>query len=154
MGGSGTSDLFHSSRDKIFLATTDLAGSDQIFCVGSSQDKYRCVKRNKLSLNVNKPNFTLFISNRKIKILEPFVVKIDVMNIEQVCLNETKCVGFIITKTLSWDRFIKTIRNKVSKSIAIICKSRNSYLLFYLQNYLSLLEFSVLLHLNDGTLCH
>ena len=55
----------------------------------------------------------LLTSKKKPRILkQPFVVKIDVINVEQV--NESKFVGVIITINLYWDSHIKTKRNKVN----------------------------------------
>ena len=74
-------------------------------------------KINKQTLNIKKTNFILFTTK---KIKKPIVVQIDGINVEQV--NEFKFLGVIITNKLSWDSHIKTIRNKASKSIGIICK--------------------------------
>ena len=78
-------------------------------------------RNNKLSLNVKKTNFMLFTSAKSRTLHEPFTIKIDGRNVEQV--TETKFLGVIITENLTWDKHIKTIRNKVSKAIGVICKN-------------------------------
>ena len=58
-----------------------------------------------------------FTSKKKSRILTAFVVKIDGIIVEQV--NEWTFFGG--TNNLSLDNHIKIIRNKVNKSIGIIC---------------------------------
>ena len=47
-------------------------------------------------------------------------LKIDCTSISQ--LLSTKFLKFIINETLTWNNHIKTIYNKISRSIGIICK--------------------------------
>ena len=72
----------------------------------------------------------MIFTNDKFKNLsQPFKVNIDGINAEPV--TEAKFLGIIVTENLSWD--IKTIKNKVSKSIGIIRKIRKICLLKYLE---------------------
>ena len=82
------------------------------------------LKINKLSLNVKKTNFMLFTCKKSHSFKQPFNVITDGMKVQQV--TETKFLGVIITENLSWDSRIKAIRNKVSKAIGIICKTRKN----------------------------
>ena len=64
----------------------------------------------------------LFCNNR-IRKVKPVKIYIDNILIEQVA--ETKFLDVIITENLTWDNHIKTVCNKVSKGIEIICKIRH-----------------------------
>ena len=81
-------------------------------------------KLNKLSLNIKKTNFIVFQTRNKKLPNGNLTIKIDDTVIEQV--NNTKFLGVIINNKLTWDEHIKTIYNKVSKSIGIIYRIRHN----------------------------
>ena len=64
----------------------------------------------------------IFTNNKFKKLSQPFNVNIDGINVEQV--TDSKFLEIIVTENLTWDSHIKTIQNKVSKSIGIIRKIR------------------------------
>jgi len=76
-------------------------------------------KLNKLSLNIKKTNFILFILH-----VEDIVINIDNIKIEQAV--NTKFLGVIINQALSWNEHIQTIKNKINKNIGIIRKIKQS----------------------------
>ena len=75
---------------------------------------------NKLSLNVSKTKFIVF-GNRKVH--DEVTLKIDDVEIERVA--ENKFLGVIIDKKLNWKTHIKYIKSKISKSIAILHKTKH-----------------------------
>ena len=75
---------------------------------------------NKLSLNVSKTKFIVF-GNRKLH--DEVTLKIDDVEIERVA--ENKFLGVIIDKKLNWKTHIKYIKSKISKSIAILHKTKH-----------------------------
>ena len=74
---------------------------------------------NKLSLNVEKTNFIVFM-NHKVK--DEFIIKIGDKMIQRVF--KTKFLGVIIDDKLNWKEHIKYISTKLSKTIAIMFKSK------------------------------
>ena len=69
----------------------------------------------------------IFTNNKSKKLSPQFKVNIDSIDsihVEQV--TEAKFLGIIVTENLSWESHIKTIKNKVSKSIGIIRKIRKN----------------------------
>ena len=74
---------------------------------------------NKLSLNVEKTNFIVFMNH---KVNEEFIVKIGDKMIQRVF--KTKFLGVIIDDKLNWKEHIKYISTKLSKTIAIVFKSK------------------------------
>lgn len=91
---------------------------------------------NKLSLNISKTKFILFGNrsiNREVKI------KIDNVEIEQV--SENKFLGVIIDNKLNWKSHINNTRSKISKTIAIMYKTKP----FLNQNSLYMLYSSLIL---------
>ena len=74
---------------------------------------------NKLSLNVEKTNFIEFM-NHKVK--DEFIIKIGDKMIQRVF--KTKFLGVIIDDKLNWKEHIKYISAKLSKTTAILFKSK------------------------------
>ena len=63
----------------------------------------------------------MLFCNKNIRKMKPSVkIYIDNILVERVA--ETKFLGVIITENLTWDNYINTICNKVSKGTGIICK--------------------------------
>jgi exonuclease III len=79
---------------------------------------------NRLTLNIDKTNFIIFKSHRKIKTID-ITLKIDGVPITQV--ESTKFLGVYVDQHLTWKDHINYISSKIAKSIGII--SRISYLL-------------------------
>ena len=74
---------------------------------------------NKLSLNVDETNFIVFM-NHKVK--DEFIIKIGDKMIQRIF--KTKFLGVIIDDKLNWKEHIKCISAKLSKTIAIMFKSK------------------------------
>lgn len=92
----------------------------------------RWFKANKLSLNLNKTNFTLFRHrNKNINVN----LNIDNVNIERV--NEIKFLGVILDHKICWKPHIKYVQGKLARSIAVLGKTRQIfsqralYILYY-----------------------
>ena len=78
-------------------------------------------KFNKLSININKTNFSFFSSQNK-KYINSNII-IDHVVIQQVW--KTKFIGVILNHSLSWNDHILFIKRKVRKSIGIILPVRH-----------------------------
>jgi hypothetical protein len=82
-------------------------------------------KLNKLSLNIKKKKNYIIFRNKNKKITnQNLSLKIDDTVIEQV--HNTKFLGVIINQNLTWHDHINTVCTKVSKSIGILLRIRNS----------------------------
>ena len=95
---------------------------------------------NKLTINVKKTNFIIFNTGRK-KIEFTNKLSINEENINYV--KSTKFRGVMLDHKLSWADHIAFIKNKIAKSIGIICKARKylnekSLLTLYYSFFLSL----------------
>ena len=73
---------------------------------------------NKLSLNVSKTNFIIFGNKKQTKNVD---ILINGEKIDRVYV--TKFLGVIIDHKLNWKEHIEVVKNKISKSIAIIHKA-------------------------------
>ena len=81
-------------------------------------------KINKLSLNIKKTNYILFLSgNEKVDNLG-LEILIDNGKVNQV--DHTKFLGVVINSRLNWKDHIKTVCCKVSKSTGILHRSRKN----------------------------
>ena len=81
---------------------------------------------NKLSVNISKTNYILFLNQDKKKQIFDFNLKINDKEINRV--NEVCFLGVILDENLSWKAHISHIAHKISKSIGIIYRS--SFYLF------------------------
>ena len=79
----------------------------------------KCFRINKLSLNVKKINFMIF-SNRKYNLHNELFINNSV--IDQV--NSTIFLGVIIDSKLCWKEQISRVKEKLSKCILVIGKSK------------------------------
>ena len=74
---------------------------------------FKCLKANKLSLNVKKTHYILFRSKN---------ISVPTMKIIDVCIGEvqsTKFLGVVIDCHLNWSKHINYIQTKVCKGIGI-----------------------------------
>ena len=79
---------------------------------------------NKLSLNVSKTNYMIF-SNKNVNIL-----KITICNTQIERVKSTRFLGIIIDQNLNWKEHIQRVKNKLSKTLAIMQKAK-----YYLDSY-------------------
>ena len=84
---------------------------------------YSWVKANKLSLNVEKTNFMLFIPKCIPRNMDDLLINGN--RISEV--NETKFLGVIIDNKLKWSPHIMHISKKIAKGIGIIRKARKVF---------------------------
>ena len=84
---------------------------------------YACVNANKLSLNIDKTNFMLFMPKYSSHCADHIVI--NQTRIQEV--KETKFLGVIIDNKLKWSAHIRYISKKNAKGIGIILKSRKSF---------------------------
>lgn len=75
-------------------------------------------RANKLSLNLDKTNYILFRSHRKISFTNENNLYIDGHSIKQE--TSTKFLGVVLDQHLSWKDHIKAISSKIAKNIGII----------------------------------
>lgn len=80
------------------------------------------LKANKLTLNLRKTHYMVF-HRSKIK-FNNTTSTIKICNEEIECVNTTKFLGVIIDNKLKWTDHIVHIKNKISKSIGILYKTR------------------------------
>ena len=103
---------------------------------------------NKLSLNVSKTQFIIFQAKNK-KIHHNLQVQMNDQRIEQV--NNTKFLGLIIDKDLSWKYHINQVTLKISKMSGILVRARNYLSLRTLDTIYNALIYPYLTYCN--TLC-
>ena len=84
---------------------------------------FNWLNSNKLSLNIDKTNFMLFMPRSADHPL--LNIRIDGQPISEV--NHTKFLGVIIDNKLNWSHHINYISSKVSKGIGIIIKGRKVF---------------------------
>jgi hypothetical protein len=77
---------------------------------------------NKLSLNIDKTKFMIFSSKRRDFTAVENGVIINGNKVEKV--SEIKFLGVVLDCKLSWSSHIQKIRNKIAKSIGVICQAR------------------------------
>ena len=80
-------------------------------------------KSNKLSLNVDKTKWSLFIPLSKRKFLLQTLPKLLIEDIHIKREHVTKFLGVLIDENLSWKQHIEILSSKISKSIGILYKS-------------------------------
>ena len=82
-------------------------------------------KANKLSLNLNKTNYILFVSSQKMAFFNDyeFSINIDSHVINRV--SSAKFLGIYIDDQLSWTQHVEYISHKLAKNIGIISRLRH-----------------------------
>ena len=103
---------------------------------------YAWVNANKLSLNINKTNFMLFMPKSFSHCTNHIVI--NQTRIQEV--KETKFLGVIIDNKLKWSVHITYISKKISKGIGIILKARK---VFNMETLLSLYPLNDLIVLQN-----
>ena len=81
-------------------------------------------KANKLSLNIKKTNYTLFHKN---SIKDDLPLKLPDLRIVNSILKRQasiKFLGIMLDENILWKEHIKTVENKLSKNIGLLCKSK------------------------------
>ena len=107
------------------------ADDTNIFCTGTDVKDirqineemakiYACVNANKLSLNIDKTNFIMFMP-KGFSYCADYIL-INQTRIQEV--KETKFLGVIIDNKLNWSAHISYISKKISNGIGIILKSK------------------------------
>ena len=86
------------------------------------------LKLNKLLLNINKTNYIYFHSSNSCH-MDNLDMKLIIDDVQINRVNNTKFLGVIINSTLTWDDHIKVIRGKIRKSIGIIRKITEIFLI-------------------------
>lgn len=110
----------------LFADDTSLysSGSDLEQLLNSAEKELTKLKKwfdiNKLSLNLSKTKFIIF-GNKIISI--PVKIKVNDVVIERV--NENKFLGMIIDNKLKWKPHINNLKAKLSKTIAIMYKTKD-----------------------------
>ena len=112
-----------------------LADDTNLFCTGADLKDmirqineemakiYAWVNANKLSLNIGKTNFMIFMP-KGFSYCADYIV-INQSRIQEV--KETNFLGVIIGKKLKWSAHISYISKEISKGIGIILKSRKVF---------------------------
>ena len=104
-------------------------------------------RANKLSLNVKKTKYSLFHKPKSKDSLPLKLPDIAINNIKLQRENNVKFLGVIINENLDWNEHIKTIENKISKSIGILYRIRqfldiHSLKLLYFSHIHSLMNYA------------
>ena len=79
------------------------------------------LKANKLTVNIKKTHYMMFHRTR----IKHNLRNITICDMNVTCTKNTKFLGVIIDNKLRWSDHINYIKNKISKSIGIINKTRN-----------------------------
>ena len=80
-------------------------------------------KANKLSLNVTKTKFILFLKSSKVDDIPLKLPDLNINNINIKRVNSMKFLGVILDQHLNWNEHLKLIENKTSKCIGIMHRS-------------------------------
>src|SRR5688572_15107072 len=80
-------------------------------------------RANKLSLNLDKTNYILFRSHRKLSSINSYTLCIDGYPITQV--TSSKFLGVILDQHLSWKDHIEAISSKIAKNVGILKRASN-----------------------------
>lgn len=81
-------------------------------------------KANKLSLNVKKTKYSFFHKSKSTDSIPLKLPDLAISNIKLEREKNIKFLGVMINENLKWNKHIKTIENKISKSIGIIYRIR------------------------------
>ena len=83
-------------------------------------------KSSKLSLNIDKTKWLLFHPLSKRQLLPQTLPNLLIENIQLKREHVTKFLGVFNYENLSWKQYIEIVSSKISKSIGILYKSRDS----------------------------
>ena len=109
------------------------------------------LKRNKLSLNVQKTKLMVF--HRKQKQIKELNIVINGITIERV--ESFNFFGLIIDEGLSWKKHTDVVRNKISKVVGILYRLNNIFPRYILQTlYNSLIALYITMGSFYGVLNH
>ena len=81
-------------------------------------------RANKLSLNIKKTKYTLF---HKYSIKDKIPLKLPTLKIGNKVIEKTpsiKFLGVMLDENVSWRYHIKTVENKLSKNIGLLCRAK------------------------------
>src|SRR5688572_13770576 len=83
---------------------------------------------NRLTLNLDKTNFILFKSHRKMGLSDDSL-RLSINGIPIIKVTSTKFLGVHVDQHLTWKEHIKSISDKIAKNIGIL--TRTAYLGYY-----------------------
>jgi hypothetical protein len=114
--------ILFADDTNIFYSDSSLDG---VFKIVNSELENLAVwfKVNKLSLNISKNNFILFNKQKNDK---TSTLKLQIENNEITQVQSSKFLGVIIDKKLNWLEHIALVANKVSKSLGVLNKIKNT----------------------------
>ncbi len=116
-----------------FFRYVIFADDTNLFCSGKNLKELLCCVEmelenlktwfdvNKLSLNIKRTKFMVFGNLNE----SDCNVKLKICNVDTERVSETKFLGVVIDQKLTWKQHIEYIKGKISKSLAILYKSRN-----------------------------
>ena len=81
-------------------------------------------RANKLALNIKKTNYTLFHKNSTKDDLPLKLADLNIVNSVLKRQSSIKLLGVMLDENISWKGHIKTVENKLSKNIGLLCKSK------------------------------
>ena len=82
-----------------------------------------CLHANRLSLNINKTNFTIFVPQCSVRDYSSCTIRLNGQNIRHV--NECKFIDIYLDTHLTWKRHIERISSKISSAIFAINRARD-----------------------------
>ena len=121
------------SRSSDLLFSILFADDTSVFIEGTNYDQVIDIvnneleriniwlKANKLTVNIKKTHYMMFHRTR----IKHNLRNITICDMNVTCTKNTKFLGVIIDNKLRWSDHINYIKNKISKSIGIINKTRN-----------------------------
>ena len=105
----------------IFIAHKDL-NILQNKCMQALSELHSWIKANKLSLNIEKTNYSIFAPKSKQQLTSCFKLDIDGIVIDRTSC--AKYLGVYIDETLNWKEHIKFVHNSILKYVGIFYKLR------------------------------
>jgi len=111
--------IIFADDTNVFCSGRDVG--DCLRIMNSELCKLNCwISSNKLSLNVDKSHFIVF-SKAKVTNVPP----LSIAGKEISRVDSIKFLGVYIDERLSWDRHVRHIRGKISRSIGVLSRSRH-----------------------------
>ena len=113
-------------------------------------------KANKLSLNIKKTNYTLFHKNSTKDNLPSKSTNLKIVNSVLKRQTSINFLGVMLDENILWKEHIKTLENKLSKNIGLLCKAKQlldnealkSIYISYIHSYLNYTKTSTKLKKN------
>ena len=115
--------IMHADDTNLFYSNNDI---ETLFStVNMELEKIsEWFKANKLSLNIKKTNYTLFQKNSTKDNLPPKPTNLKTVNSILKRQTSINFLGVMLDENILWKEHIKTVENKLSENIGLLCKAK------------------------------